>query len=59
MIHVQNVALVKSRPSSKLEHLGKKTRSTGQIELNLDNATGHIFEAIIMNHAHNVFIDDF
>ena len=51
--------LMISRSSLKLGHLRSKTRSPGQISENLVNTSGHIFEAIIMNLAQNVCLDDF
>ena len=49
-----------SRSSSKLEHLESKTRSPGQIRVkSCYHSSGHIFQAIIMNLAQNVFLDEF
>ena len=50
--------LMISRSGLKLGHLGSKTRSPGQIS-RFEHSTGHIFEAIIMNLAQNVCLDDF
>ena len=48
-----------SRSSSKLGHLGQ-TRSAGQIKRKpCQHSSGHIFEAVIMNFAQNVCLDDF
>ena len=48
------------RPSSKLGHLGSKNRSPGQISGKpCYHSSGHIFQAIIMNLAQNVCLDDF
>ena len=46
--------LMISRSSLKLEHLGSKTRSPGQISVKSYHSSGHIFQAIIMNLAQNV-----
>ena len=51
--------LMISRSSSKLEHLGSKTRSPGQISVKFYHSSGHIFQAIIMNLAQNVCHDEF
>ena len=52
--------LMSSRSSLKLGHLGSKTRSRAKSAEYLDNTqVGHIFEAIIMNLAQNVCLDDF
>ena len=51
--------LMISRSSSKLGHLGSKTRSPGKSAEDLDNSSGHIFEAITMNFAQDVCLDDF
>ena len=49
-----------SRSSSKLGHLGSKTRSPGQIKGKpYEHSSGHIFEAIIMKLAQNVCLDEF
>ena len=49
-----------SRSSSKLGHLGSKTRSPGQISgKSCYHSSGHIFEAIIISVAQNVCLDDF
>ena len=56
----QNVCLDDSRSSSKLEHLGSKTRSPGQISVkSFYHSSSHIFQAIIMNLAQNVRLDEF
>ena len=48
------------RLSSKLGHLESKPRSPGQISRKpCKHSSGHIFEAIIMNLAQNVCLDDF
>ena len=54
-------ASVKSRSDSKLDHLGLKTRSPGQIsKKNLGNTLAvTFFEAVIMNLAQYVCLDDF
>ena len=51
--------LMISRSSSKLEHLGSKTRSPGQFSVKscYHSISGHIFQAIIMNLAQNVGLD--
>ena len=51
--------LMISRSSSKLGHLGSKTRSPCQISRKSYHSSGHIFEAIIMNLAQNFCLDDF
>ena len=52
--------LMISRSSSKLEHLGSKTRSPGQISVkSCYHSSGLIFQAIIMNLAQNVCLDEF
>ena len=52
--------LMISRSSSILEHLGSKTRSPGQISVkSCYHYIGHIFQAIIMNLAQNVCLDEF
>ena len=51
--------LMISRSSSKLGHLGSKTRSPGQISGKSYHSSGYIFEAIIMNLAQNFCLDDF
>ena len=52
--------LMISRSSSKLGHLGSKTRSPGQISgKSCYHSRGHIFQAIIINLAQNVCLDDF
>ena len=51
--------LMSSRSSLKLGHLGSKTRSPGQISGKSYHSSGHIFEAIIINLAQNVCLDDF
>ena len=44
----------------RLDHLGSKTRSPGQIKgKTCQHSRGHIFEVIIMNIAQNVCLDDF
>ena len=46
--------------SLKLDHLGSKTRSPGQIKGKpCKHPRGNIFEVIIMNIAQNVCLDDF
>ena len=53
-------ASFKSRSSSKLGHLGSKSRSPGQISRKpCKLSSGHIFEAIIMNLAQYICLDDF
>ena len=48
------------RSSLKLGPLGSKTRSPGQISGKpCYHSSGHIFQAIIMNLAQNVCLDDF
>ena len=59
LILLRMFALMISRSSSKLEHLGSKTRSPGQISLKSYHSSGHIFEAIIMTLAQNVCLDEF
>ena len=51
--------LMISRSSSKLGHLGSKTRSPGKICGKPYHSRGHMFEAVIMNLAQNVCLDDF
>ena len=52
--------LMNSGSSSELGHLGSKTRSPGQISgKHCYHSSGHIFQAIIMNLAQNVCLDDF
>ena len=52
--------LMISRSSLKLEHLGSKTRSPGQISVKSSyHTSGHIFQAVIMNLAQNVCLDEF
>ena len=52
--------LMISRSSSKLGDLGSKTRSPGQISGKpCYHSSGHIFQAVIMNLAQNVCLDDF
>ena len=51
--------LMISRSSSKLGHQGSKTRSPGQISGKPYHSSDHIFQAIIMNLAENVYLDDF
>ena len=50
--------LMSSRSSLKLGHFGIKSRSPGRQQKILFSS-GHIFEAIIMNFAQNVCLDDF
>ena len=45
-----------SRSGSKLDHLGLKTRSPGQIK---GKPSSHIFGAVIMNLAQDVCLDEF
>ena len=48
-----------SRLSSKLGHVGSKTRSRGQvIEKDCEHSRGHIFGLILMKHGQNVYLDD-
>ena len=48
-----------SRSSSKLGHVGSKTRSVGlKIEKPCDLSRGHIFHEIFMNIGQNVHLDD-
>ena len=50
--------LMISRSSSKLGHLGSKTRSPGKISgKSCYHSSGYIFEAIIINLAQNVCLD--
>ena len=51
--------LMISRSSLKLEHLGSKTRSPGTISVKSYHSSGHIFQAIIMNLAQIVCLDEF
>ena len=52
--------LMSSSICSKLGHLESKTRSPGQISRKpFYHSSGHIFDAIIMNLAQNVCLDDF
>ena len=52
--------LMSSKSSSKLGHLGSKTRSPGQISRKpCLHSSGHIFESVIMNFAQYVRLDDF
>ena len=52
--------LMISRSGLKLGHLRSKTRSPGQIRGKpCYHSSGHIFQAIIMNLAQNVWFDDF
>ena len=51
-------AVIKSRSGSKLGHLGQKLGHQVKKE-NIVNTLGHIFQAIIMNLAQNVCLDDF
>ena len=52
--------LMISRSSLKLGHMVSKTRSPGQISRKpCQHFSGHIFEAIIMNLAQHVCLDDF
>ena len=52
------LVLMKSRMSSKLVHVGSKTRSQVQIlEKPCVCSRGYIFSLIIMNFGQNVFID--
>ena len=49
-----------SRSSLKLGHLGTKTRSPGQTSRKpCLHSSSHIFEAIIINLAQNVCLDEF
>ena len=50
--------LMISRSGLKLCYLGSETRSPGSKE-NIVNTSGHSFEAIIMNLAQNVCLDEF
>ena len=51
--------LIKSRASSKLEHVGSKTRSLGQIlEKPYVRSRGHIFSPILMKLGQNVCLDE-
>ena len=54
----QMFVLLISRSSSKLGHMGSKTRSTGQISGKSYHSSGGIFEAIIIDLAENVCLDD-
>ena len=59
-IWLKMFVLMISRSSSKLEHLGSKTRSPGRISVkSCYHSSGHIFQAIIMNLAQNVCLDEF
>ena len=51
--------LMISRSGLKRGHLGSKTRSPGQIGVKSYHSSGHIFQAIIMNLAQNVCLDEF
>ena len=51
--------VLSSRPSSKLGHLRSKLGHQAKSAENFVNTSGHIFEAIIMNLAQNVCLDDF
>ena len=59
-IWLKMFVLMISRSSSKLEHLGSKTRSPGQIRVkSCYHSSSHIFQAVIMNLAQNVCLDEF
>ena len=58
-IWLKMFVLMISRSRSKLEHLGSNTRSPGQISIKSYHSSGHIFQAIIMNLAENVGLDEF
>ena len=50
---------IKSRTSSKLGHVGSKTRSVGQIlEKPCVRSRGHIFSPILMKPSQNVCLDE-
>ena len=51
--------LMISRSSSKLVTWGQKPGHRAKSAENLVNTSGHIFQAIIMNLAQNVCLDDF
>ena len=49
-----------SRICLKLGHMGSKTRSPAQISRKpCEHSSGHIFQAIIVNLAQNIFLDEF
>ena len=55
----QDVCLVISRKSSKMGHVGSKTRSPGQIlEKPSVRSRGHIFSWILMKVGQDVCLDD-
>ena len=59
MILVRMFILMISRSSSKLGHVGSKTRSVGlKIEKPSDLSRGHISQCIFMKIAQNVHLDD-
>ena len=59
ILHKMFVLMI-SMSSSKLGHLGSKTRSPGQISgKTCNHSSGHIFQAIIMNLAQNVCLDGY
>ena len=51
--------LMTSGSSWKLGHVGQKLGYLAKSAENLVNSSGHIFEAIIMNLAQNLCLDDF
>ena len=52
--------LIISRSSTKLGHLGSKTRLLGETKGKpCQRSRGHILEAVIVNLAQNVCLDDF
>ena len=51
--------LMISRPSSKLGHVGLKTRSPGQVlEKACEHSRGLIFGLIFMKPGQNIYLDD-
>ena len=60
LIWLKMFVLMISRSGLKLEHLGLKTRSPGQISVkSCYHSSGHIFQAVKMNLAQNVCLDEF
>ena len=56
---VRMFILMISRPSSKLGHVGLKTRSPGQVlEKACEHSRGHIFGLIFMKLGQNIYLDD-
>ena len=55
---VRMMFLTKSRPSSKLGHVGSKSRSLGQIlEKACEHSRGHIFSSINLKLGQNDVLD--